>query len=73
MATQNNVRLNLELSDSANTMLEQVATHNGTTKADVIRRAIALIAYADDIKREGHRLAVTDRHRNIIADIVAPI
>lgn len=73
MANQANVRLNLELSESANSMLEQVATHNGTTKADVIRRAIALIAYADDVKREGNRLAVADRNRNIVTEIVAPI
>lgn len=72
MAAQN-VRLSLELSENANSMLEQVATHNGTTKADVIRRAIALIAYADDVKQQGHRLAVTDRDRKVVADIVAPI
>jgi len=73
MASQSSVRLSLELSENANNMLEQVAQHNGTTKADVLRRAIALIAYADDVKREGNRLAVTDRNRNIVTDIVAPI
>ncbi len=66
-------RLSLELSESAATMLQEVANHNQMTKADVLRRAIALISYADEVKQKGHRLAVTDGNRNIIADIVAPL
>lgn len=72
MASQANVRLSLELSDSANSMLEEVARHNATTKADVLRRAIALIAFADKLKERGESLAVTDRNRNLVADIVSP-
>jgi predicted DNA-binding protein len=72
MASGNSVRLTLELSDQANTALERVASHNGATKAEVLRRAIALIDYADRLKDRGESLAVTNSDRKVVADIVSP-
>lgn len=72
MAAKDTIRLSLELSPSANSMLDDVASHNGTTKADVLRRAIALISYADNVKQRGQSLAVTDTSGKVVAEVVNP-
>jgi len=72
MASQADVRMSLVLSEGTNEMLEQVAAHNATTKADVLRRAIALIAFADKLKQRGESLAVTDSNRKLVAEVVSP-
>jgi len=72
MAAKETVRLSLELSQGANMMLEEVAEHNGATKAEVLRRAIALITYADSLKQRGQSLAVTDASGKLVAEVVNP-
>jgi hypothetical protein len=50
------VRLNLDVSETVDRMLDQIADEAQTTKADVFRQALALVKAAHDGKRQGRHL-----------------
>ena len=55
------VRLNLQVSPELNQVLETIAEDSSTSKADVIRQAVALMKIAHQAKRNGKHLGwVTD-------------
>jgi metal-responsive CopG/Arc/MetJ family transcriptional regulator len=61
--------------DSAfdNTLNELVKDTNATTKADVIRRAVASYKYLkDEEKNQDSKISVTDNNGNVKKDIVLP-
>jgi hypothetical protein len=66
-------RFTIDIDDKFNDVLNQLA--KGTTKADVIRRAVASYQY---LKAEtaspplGKRISITDAAGNIQKDIVLP-
>jgi predicted transcriptional regulator len=51
-------RLNVEFSDEINTVLEELAKKQDTTKAEVLRRSIALGKWLQDTKDEKSRILV---------------
>ena len=51
-------RYNVEFTEEVNQALERLAEQQGGSKADVIRRAIALERYLSKIQGEGARLLV---------------
>lgn len=64
------VRLSLDLSPQTNSLLERVVSDQGTTKSDVMRKAIALVLIAEDARREGRSLGVIDANKQLVAEIV---
>ena len=64
------VRLSLDLSPQTNDLLEQVVAQQGTTKSDVMRKAIALVLVAEDARRGGQSLGVIDADKKLVAEIV---
>lgn len=51
-------RFNVDFSDEANAMLDDLATRQQITKAEVIRKAIALEKWFTDTTREGSKIIV---------------
>jgi len=64
------VRLSLDLSPEANTVLDNLASQQSTTKADILRKAIALIDVAITAKQQGQHLAVLDGDKTIVSEII---
>jgi predicted transcriptional regulator len=65
------IKLTLELSEEVNTSLEQIAEENGTTKSDVLRKAIGLIKAANSEKKKGRELAFIDpKSEKVVTHIV---
>jgi len=50
------VRLSLQVSDELNEALDLMADETGTTKSDVLRRALVLLKSAHDARKEGFRV-----------------
>jgi predicted transcriptional regulator len=67
---QDRVKLSLLVSPQLNTTLEQLAQESGTTKSDVLRKALALLEVASNAKRAGQRLGILDKNRHVLTDIV---
>ena len=64
------VRLSLAVSKEVNETLEELASSTGTTKSDVLRRAIALMEVAARAKKEGKRLGVAGEGQTLETEIV---
>lgn len=64
-------RLTIEFPDRIGIVLTQLAKDGQTTKADVIRRALALYEYVSREAVESKRkLSITDRDGRVLKDIV---
>jgi predicted transcriptional regulator len=50
------VRLSVQVSDELNEDLDAIAEEIGTTKSDVLRRALVLLKSAHEAKKEGYRI-----------------
>lgn len=64
------VRLNVNITDELNGRLDNLAEKNGTTKSELLRRAIALLDLAADESAKGNRLAITNREHKVLREIV---
>ena len=64
------VRLSLDMSPEANALLEQLAAAGGTTKSQVMRKAIALFHLATQAQLDGQQVAVLDRNKNLVKEII---
>ena len=64
-------RLTVEFNEKVDKILKELAEKDQTTKADVIRRALALYNYVHKEAIEKNRkLSITDDEDEIIKDIV---
>ncbi len=63
-------KLTVEFNDKMNDILEQLAEEKGTTKVDVLRRAVALYKYLDSEQKDG-KVSITQDNK-IVKDIVLP-
>lgn len=64
-------KLTVEFSDRVNEKLEEVANRNALTKADVLRRAIALYEFVDtNVAQKDAQLLITDKDGNVLRQIV---
>lgn len=55
------IRLSLELTTSTNAALEAMAVQSGSTKSEILRRALALFETASAAWRKGERVCIVDR------------
>lgn len=55
------VRLSLEVSTELNRRLDEIAAETGTTKSDVLRKAIVLFDVAVGAKGQGKKLYVSEQ------------
>lgn len=70
MATSDRVRLTIEVTDELNERLDRLADELGGSKAEVFRKAIALIDVALDAKRRGRQVAILDDEQRVVATVV---
>jgi hypothetical protein len=66
-------RLTLDIDDKFNQSLTELA--NGTTKAEVIRRAVATYQYLKSQvpdQSSGKRVSITDADGNVQKDVILP-
>jgi len=65
------IRLTLEVTSELNDTLEAIAQTSGSTKSDVLRKAIALVEYASVNKAKGRQLALIDtKSEKVVGHIV---
>ena len=64
------VRLSLVLSPQLNARLDELAEKAHATKSDVLRKALILYDVAAEAKEKGERLALIDKDRNVLTEIV---
>lgn len=64
------VRLSLDLSASLDDTLENLARKMGTSKAEVLRKGLALVEVAVDAKEHGQKLGVADSAQQLKREIV---
>jgi hypothetical protein len=66
-------KLTVEFNDKMNDILEQLADEKGTTKVDVLRRAVALYKYLESEQNEGENKKVSiTQGDSILKDVVLP-
>jgi predicted transcriptional regulator len=66
-------KLTVEFNDKMNDTLGQLAEDRGTSKVEVLRRAVALYKYLDSEQKEGGNKKVSiTQGDNILKDIVLP-
>lgn len=64
------IRLTLDVSQELNRTLEHLAEQTGSSKSDLLRRAIALMEVAVDGKRKGQNLTLADKEDRVVTKIV---
>lgn len=65
------VRLSLELSPELNATLEDLAARTGNgTKADVLRKAIAVLEIAIRAKEQGRRFGIAQPDQELATEII---
>lgn len=64
------VKLSLHISPRMNELIEQMADENGSTKSDLLRKAISLLQVASKAKRDGNGIGVIDHDRRVLTEIV---
>ena len=70
MAGKDPTRLNLSLSPKTAKALEELAKLDSTTKADVIRQALALLTAAKVHERKGHKTAFIDENDKVVTKVI---
>ena len=71
-ATQSHdkVKLSLFVSPQLNETLESMAQESGSTKSDVLRKALALLEVASEARRDGKRIGILTKDRQVVTEIV---
>lgn len=64
------VKLSLIVSPQLNETLENMAQESGTTKSDVLRKALALLELASEARRDGKRIGILTNERQVLTEIV---
>ena len=64
------VRLNVNITEELNTRLDELAEQSGSTKSELLRKAIALIDLAVTERGQGNKLAITDAKQHVLREIV---
>lgn len=70
MADNEKVRLNFDVSPNVNEILEKISREAGVTKAESLRKAIALLMVVSEGRQEGKKLALVDANNEIDTLIV---
>jgi len=72
-ATNEKVRLSLQVSQELNQMLEEIAVSTGTNRTDVVRQALALMKIAHSTKQQGRHLGIVSDAKKLDTEIVGLI
>jgi predicted transcriptional regulator len=64
------IRLTLDVSQEVNRTLEDLAQKTGSTKSDLLRRAIALMEVAVEAKKNGQNLSLSDKQDRVVTKII---
>ncbi|OUL17661.1 DNA-binding protein [Nostoc sp. T09] len=64
------IRLSLDVSPELNDIITELAQKSGSTKSDVLRKAIALMEIAIDAKDRGEKLGLVDKTQSVNTEIV---
>ncbi|MEQ6340117.1 MAG: ribbon-helix-helix domain-containing protein [Gammaproteobacteria bacterium] len=64
------VRLSLDVSSKVNDQLEALAEDEGTSKSDIMRKAIALVMVALQAKHKGQKLGTLDKDGHVLSEII---
>lgn len=66
-------KLNIQFDEEMDKMLEELAEKKGTTKAEIIRRALAIYKYVEEETRGGkRRLAITSaQDEKVLKEIIS--
>ncbi|HEV7858499.1 MAG TPA: ribbon-helix-helix domain-containing protein [Pyrinomonadaceae bacterium] len=64
------VRLSLDISPELNELLEQLAGWTGSTKSEVLRKAIALMEVAVEAKRQGKKFGIAEKDQQLSTEII---
>lgn len=70
MAASERVLLTLDMTDELNERLNLLAVDAGGSKADVLRKAIALVDVAICARKTGQQLAIVDKEGRVVSKIV---
>ncbi|MGF1461975.1 MAG: DNA-binding protein [Maricaulaceae bacterium] len=64
------IRLNMQVSKELDSILESIADDNGTTKTDVVRRALYLMQVAHEQRKKGHHLGFTTDSEKLDTEVI---
>jgi regulator of PEP synthase PpsR (kinase-PPPase family) len=64
------VRLNLQVSQELNQLLEEIADTSGTNRTDVIRQALALMKVAHNAKKDGRHVGIVSDANKLDTEII---
>jgi predicted transcriptional regulator len=64
------IRLNVNISDELNRRLDSMSEKSGSSKSDLLRKAIVLMDLAVNESAKGNVLAVADKNHHILREIV---
>jgi predicted transcriptional regulator len=67
------MRLTLDLSNEIDERLTSIASSNHISKAEVMRKAFALLAIADDEKKKGRSLGIISEDQNHQMQVIAKV
>lgn len=67
-------KLTVEFNDKMNRILENLAQEKGTSKVEVLRRAVALYRYLDSeaSEKDDRKVSITTKGDKVVKDIVLP-
>ncbi len=65
-----NVRLNVNITTELNDRLDVLAEKSGTTKSELLRKAIALMDLAVTERGRGNKLGILDDQQHVLREIV---
>lgn len=67
-------RITLEVGEDVSKALEALSAEKSTSKAEVIRRALASYAYLDQntSSETGTKVSITDKNDNVLKDVILP-
>ncbi len=65
-----NKRLTVQIGPQLEEILEKMAREEGVTKAQIIRRAIAVLKFLDDERSLGHKVTISNKDDKIIKELV---
>jgi predicted transcriptional regulator len=64
------VRLSLDISPELNALLDQLAEQTGSTKSELLRKAISLLEVAVEAKRQGKKFGIAERDQQLATEII---
>ena len=64
------IRLNVNITDELNRRVDSMSEKSGSSKSDLLRKAIVLMDLAVNESAKGNVLAVADKNHQILREIV---